>query len=407
MKQIPEELLEQLLEGYEKPEDLLGSEGLLANLQKAVMERALEAEMTAHLGYDRHDPAGRGSGNSRNGHGSKTVPTDSSELALQVPRDRNGSFEPQLVKKRQSRLPGFDAQVIALYARGVSQRDVRAHLEELYGVSVSPELISRVTDAVVEELQDWQKRPLDPVYPVVFLDAIRVRIRDEGTVRNKAVHLALGIRNDGSKEVLGLWIEQNEGAKFWLRVMNELRGRGLRDILIAVVDGLQGFPEAIRSVFPETHVQTCIVHLMRHGLNLCSWKERRRMANDMKAIYRAASVEEAADQLDEFERNWGGSHPSVVRSWRANWEEIIPMFGFDPEVRRLLYTTNAIENLNRGLRKAVKTRGHFPSDQAAAKLLYLAIRNIESKWKAAPIQWRRALNQLDILFGDRLQRVSY
>ena len=407
MKQIPEELLEQLLEGYEKPEDLLGSDGLLANLQKAVMERALEAELTAHLGYERHDPAGRGSGNSRNGHGSKTVLTDRSEVELAVPRDRNGSFEPQLVKKRQTRLPGFDEQVIALYARGLSQRDVRAHLEELYGVSVSPELISRVTDAVVEELQDWQKRPLDAVYPVVFLDAIRVRIRDEGMVRNKAVHLALGIRHDGSKEVLGLWIEQNEGAKFWLRVMNELRGRGLRDILIAVIDGLKGFPEAIRSVFPETQVQTCIVHMMRHGLNLCSWKDRRRMARDMKTIYRASSVEEAADRLDEFDRNWGGSHPSVVRGWRANWEEIIPMFGFAPEVRRLLYTTNAIENLHRGLRKAVKTRGHFPSDQAAAKLLYLAIRNIERKWKAAPIEWRQALNQLDILFGDRLQRVSY
>ena len=296
--------------------------------------------------------------------------------------------------------------MIALYARGVSQRDVRAHLEEMYGVLVSPELISRVTDAVVEELQDWQRRPLDAVYPVVFLDAIRVRIRDEGLVRNKAVHIALGIRQDGSKEVLGLWIEQNEGAKFWLRVMNELRGRGLRDILIAVVDGLKGFPEAIRSVFPETQVQTCVVHLMRHGLHLCSWKDRRRMASDMKAIYRAGSVEEAADRLDEFERTWGGSHPSVVRSWRANWEEIIPMFGFAPEVRRLLYTTNAIESLNRGLRKAVKTRGHFPSDQAAAKLLYLAIRNIERKWKAAPTHWRQALNQLDILCGDRLQRVS-
>ena len=406
MKPIPDELLEQLLEDYEKPEDLLGSEGLLASLQKAVMERALEAELTAHLGYERHAPAGRGSGNSRNGHGRKTVLTDRNEVELDVPRDRNGSFAPQLVKKRQTRLPGFDRQVIALYARGVSQRDVRAHLEEMYGVSVSPELISRVTDAVVEELQDWQKRPLDAVYPVVFLDAIRVRIRDEGLVRNKAVHIALGIRQDGSKEVLGLWIEQNEGAKFWLRVMNELRGRGLRDILIAVVDGLKGFPEAIRSVFPEAQVQTCVVHLMRHGLHLCSWKDRRRMASDMKTIYRAGSVEEAADRLDEFERTWGGSHPSVVRSWRANWEELIPMFGFAPEVRRLLYTTNAIESLNRGLRKAVKTRGHFPNDQAAAKLLYLAIRNIERKWKAAPTHWRQALNQLDILCGDRLQRVS-
>ena len=296
--------------------------------------------------------------------------------------------------------------MIALYARGLSQRDVRAHLEEMYGVSVSPELISRVTDAVVEELREWRRRPLDPVYPVVFLDAIRVRIRDEGMVRNKAVHVALGIRSDGSKEVLGLWIEQNEGARFWLKMMNELKGCSLRDILVAVVDGLNGFPEAIRSVFPETQVQTCIVHLMRHGLNLCSRKDRHRMASDMKAIYRAASPEEAAGQLDEFERNWGGRYPSLVRGWRANWEEVIPMVGFAPEVRRLLYTTNAIKSLHLGLRKAVKTRGHLPSDQAAAKLLYLAIRNIKRKWKAPPTQWRQALNQLDILFGDRLRKVS-
>ncbi len=403
MGQIPNEVIDKLLEGYEKPEDILGKDGLLAALQKAVVERALQAEMTHHLGYGPHEAAGRGSGNSRNGVGGKTVLTDSGEFRVEVPRDREGSFQPQLLPKRQRRLEGFDQQVIGLYARGMTQRDIRDHLEELYGVEVSPDLISAVTEAVVEELQQWQQRPLDAVYPVVFLDAIRVRIRDEGMVCNKAVYLALGIRSDGTKEVLGLWMQSTEGAKFWLRVMTELRGRGVRDILFAVVDGLKGFPQAIQSVFPETEVQTCIVHLMRHGLNLCNWKDSKQMAADMRAIYRSASVDEAALRLDEFEQQWGERYPSVVSSWRNNWEQVIPMFAFGPDVRRLLYTTNAIESLNRGLRKAVKTRGHFPSEQAAAKLLYLAIRNIERKWKAPVAGWRKALNQLDILFGERLQ----
>ena len=403
MGQIPNEVIDKLLEGYEKPEDILGKDGLLAALQKAVVERALQAEMTHHLGYGPHEAAGRGSGNSRNGVGGKTVLTDSGEFRVEVPRDREGSFQPQLLPKRQRRLEGFDQQVIGLYARGMTQRDIRDHLEELYGVEVSPDLISAVTEAVVEELQQWQQRPLDAVYPVVFLDAIRVRIRDEGMVCNKAVYLALGIRSDGTKEVLGLWMQSTEGAKFWLRVMTELRGRGVRDILFAVVDGLKGFPQAIQSVFPETEVQTCIVHLMRHGLNLCNWKDSKHMAADMRAIYRSASVDEAALRLDEFEQQWGERYPSVVSSWRNNWEQVIPMFAFGPDVRRLLYTTNAIESLNRGLRKAVKTRGHFPSEQAAAKLLYLAIRNIERKWKAPVAGWRKALNQLDILFGERLQ----
>ena len=403
MGQIPNEVIDKLLEGYEKPEDILGKDGLLAALQKAVVERALQAEMTHHLGYGPHEAAGRGSGNSRNGVGGKTVLTDSGEFRVEVPRDREGSFQPQLLPKRQRRLEGFDQQVIGLYARGMTQRDIRDHLEELYGVEVSPDLISAVTEAVVEELQQWQQRPLDAVYPVVFLDAIRVRIRDEGMVCNKAVYLALGIRSDGTKEVLGLWMQSTEGAKFWLRVMTELRGRGVRDILFAVVDGLKGFPQAIQSVFPETEVQTCIVHLMRHGLNLCNWKDSKQMAADMRAIYRSASVDEAALRLDEFEQQWGDRYPSVVSSWRNNWEQVIPMFAFGPDVRRLLYTTNAIESLNRGLRKAVKTRGHFPSEQAAAKLLYLAIRNIERKWKAPVAGWRKALNQLDILFGERLQ----
>ena len=405
MKQIPDELLDKLLEDYPKPEDILGADGLLASLQKAVMERALEAELTAHLGYSKHDAAGRGSGNSRNGHTTKRVLTGKGAVTIATPRDRDGSFEPQLVRKRQRRLPGFDEQVISLYARGLTQRELRAHLEEIYGTQVSADLISRVTDAVSQEVKLWQQRPLDPVYPVVFLDAVRVRIRDEGTVRNKAVYLGLGIRTDGTKEILGLWIEQTEGARFWLQVMNELKGRGVRDILVAVVDGLKGFPDAIRSAFPQAQVQTCIVHLMRHTLSLCSYKDRRAVARSMKAIYRAPGAEAAADRLDEFEERWGARYAAAVASWRRHWEEVVPMFAFAPEIRRILYTTNAIESLNRSLRKIIKTRGHFPHDKAASKLLYLAIRNIEKGWKAPVPGWRQALNQFHILFGDRLGAV--
>lgn len=402
MKEIRKELLDELLEDYEGPEDLLGNEGLLENLQKALMERVFGAELTEHLGYEVGDPTGRGSGNSRNGHGKKRVLTDSSSVEVSVPRDRNGSFEPQLVRKGQRRLPGFDEKVISLYARGMTQREIRGHLEELYGISVSADLISRVTDAVIEEVKAWQTRPLDAIYAVIFFDALFVKVRDEGTVRTKAIYLAIGIAMDGTKEILGLWIEQTEGAKFWLRVMNELRTRGIKDCLIAVVDGLKGFPQAINSVFPETQVQTCIVHLMRHGLSLCSYKDRREVAKDMKAIYRAETAEAAADRLAEFEQLWGAKYPSIAAGWRRHWEEIIPMFAFPPEIRRLIYTTNAIESLHRGLRKIIKTRGHFPNDQAATKLLYLALRNIEKGWKAAPKEWLPALNQFDILFGERL-----
>ncbi len=404
MKEIRKELLDELLSDYETPEDLLGKEGLLDSLKTALMERALGAELTEHLGYEKGDPSGRGTSNSRNGHGKKRVLTESGSVELAVPRDREASFSPRLVKKGQSRLPGFDEKVISMYGRGMTQREIRGHLEELYGIGVSPDLISRVTDAVLEEVKAWQGRPLEPIYPVIFLDALRVKIRDEGTVRNKAVYLALGIRTDGLKEILGLWIEQTEGAKFWLRVMNELKARGVKDCLIAVVDGLKGFPEAIGAVFPETQVQTCIVHLMRHGLSLCSYKDRRPVAKDMKAIYRAESAEAAADRLSEFEEAWGAKYPSIAASWRRHWQEIIPMFAFPPEIRRLLYTTNAIESLHRCLRKIIKTRGHFPNDEAAAKLLYLALRNIETGWKAAPKEWLPALNQFDILFGDRLRQ---
>ena len=406
MKQILGEVLDQLLEDCGKPEDILGANGLLASLQKSILERIPDAELTARLGCDKHEAAGRGSGNSRNGHGTKRVLTGRGALEVTVPRDRNGSFEPQFAARRQTRLPGFDEEVVSLYSRGLTLRDIRAHLQQRCQVTVSPDLISRVTDAVSDEVRQWQSRPLDPACPVLFLDALRVRIRDEGTVRNKAVYPGPGIRMDGTKEVPGLWIQQNEGARFWLKVMNELKTRGVRDCLIAVVDGLKGFPQAIRSAFPAAQVQTCIVHLMRHALSLCSCKDRRPMARHMKEIYRAPSAEAAADRLDEFEERWGARYGAVVASWRERWEEVIPMFAFAPEIRRLMYTANAIESLNRGLRKSLKTRGHFPSDKAASKLLYLAIRNIETKWKAPVAGWRQALNQFYILFSERLQGVT-
>jgi putative transposase len=401
---IPDTVLDALLSGVETPEDLLGKEGLLVELQKALMERALGAELTEHVGYSKGDAKGRGTDNSRNGFSSKTVITDSSKIDISVPRDRAGSFEPKLVAKGQTRLPGFDDKVISMYARGMSVREIKGHLEELYGIGVSPDLISRVTDAVVEEVKAWQVRPLDVLYAVVFFDCLQVKVRDEGLVRNKAVYLALGVRLDGRKEILGLWIEQTEGAKFWLRVMNELKTRGIQDVLIAVVDGLKGFPEAINTVFPQTAVQTCIVHLLRYSLSLTSWTDRKKLVPGLKAIYRAATVEEAADRLDEFAAEWGHKYPAIAASWRRNWEHVIPMFAYPPEVRRVLYTTNAIESLNAQVRKVIKNRGHFPNDQAAMKLIYLALRNIEKKWKMPAREWKAALNQFAVLYGDRISQ---
>jgi transposase-like protein len=354
------------------------------------------------------DPAGRGTGNSRNGTSAKTVLTEEGELELAVPRDRNGTFEPLIVPKGARRLDGFDERIVSLYARGMTVREIQGHLQEMYGVEVSPDLISRVTDAVLEEVRAWQTRPLDPVYPVVFFDALRVKIRDEGLVRNKAVYVALAITAEGDKEVLGLWIEQTEGAKFWLKVMNELKARGVGDILIAVVDGLTGFPDAIGAVFPQTTVQTpdrvggrlCIVHLIRNSLAFVSWKDRRTVLPDIKAIYRAETIEAAAARLDEFETEWGARYPAIAPMWRRAWEHVVPMFAFPPAIRKMIYTTNAVESLHRSLRKIIKTRGSFPSDEAATKLLFLAIRNAGLRWKR-PVEWTAAMGQFAILFADR------
>ena len=399
---IKQEILDELLSGYEKPEDLLGEEGLLKELKKALIERALGAELTEHLGYETFSPAGRGTGNSRNGYGEKTVTGDDGQVRIAVPRDRDGSFEPQLVPKGVSRIEGFDEKVVSMYARGMSVRDIQGHLKDLYGVEVATGLISRVTDAVVEEVRTWQNRPLDPVYPVVIFDALRVKIRDDGLVRNKAVYLALAITTTGERDVLGLWIEQTEGAKFWLKVMNELKNRGVNDILIAVVDGLKGFPEAINTVFPETVVQGCIVHLMRHSLAFCSYKDRKKVAQALKPIYRAANAEEAEERLEAFEAAWSERYPSIGEAWRRNWDQVVPFLAFPPDIRRVIYTTNAIESLHRTVRKTIKTRGSFPNDEAAIKLIYLAIRNAGQTAKRNTYNWATAMNQFAIMFGERL-----
>jgi putative transposase len=401
MPPIKSELLDELLSGVTTPDDLLGDGGVFRQLKKALMERALGAELTHHLGYEKGAaPTGRARGNSRNGHSAKTVLTDDGEIDLSIPRDRAGTFEPALVPKGVTRVEGFDARIISLYARGLSVREIQAHLKELYGTEVSPDLISRVTDAVLDEVKEWQNRPLEAIYPIVFFDALRVKVRDEGIVKSKAVYVALALDAEGQKHVLGLWIEQTEGAKFWLKVMNELKTRGLNDILIAVVDGLKGFPEAIGAVYPETMVQTCIVHLIRNSLAFVSWADRKAIMPDLKAIYGAANAGAALQRLDGFETKWGKRYPTIAPTWRRAWDYVIPLFAFPPAIRKMIYTTNAVESLNRSLRKIIKTRGSFPTDDAALKLLYLAIRNAGLRWRR-PIEWTAAMNQFAILFGDR------
>ncbi len=394
---FPKELLDQLLAGRD-PKRALESDGLIGELKKAIAERMLNAEMDVHLTKEGE----AGIANHRNGSSSKTVLTPEGSLELSIPRDRHGRFDPALIAKYRRRFPGFDDKIIALYARGMSTRDIQTHVHELYGIEISPDLVSAVTDAVIDEVSAWQARPLEPTYAIVFFDALRAKMRDEGLVKNKAVYLAIGMRPSGHKEVLGLWIEQSEGAKFWLRVMNEIKGRGTQDILIAVVDGLKGFPEAITAVFPNTVVQTCIVHLIRYSMQFASWKERKLIAGALKPVYRAASAQAAAAALEEFDQGvWGRKYPAIAQSWRRNWEAVIPFFAFPPEVRKIIYTTNAIESLNATVRKAIRNKGHFPNDQAATKLIWLALRNIAEKWKNPPPAWHAARAQLAIQFEDR------
>lgn len=395
---IDHALIDELLKGREHGAGLLGNNGLIGELKKRLAERMLETEMDVHL----EDAEQQESGNHRNGRSAKTVTMDDDRVVLDIPRDRHGQFDPALIPKYARRFPGFDEKIIALYARGMSTRDIQAHVRELYGIDVSANLVSVVTESVLSEAEAWQNRPLETTYAIVYFDALRVKIRDEGMVQNKAVYLAIGITCQGAKEVLGLWVEQTEGAKFWMRVMTELKNRGVADILIAVVDGLKGFPEAITAVFPKTVVQTCIVHLIRYSMQFASWKERKAIAKALRPIYGATSAEAAAAALDDFEAGtWGKKYPPIVASWRRKWSEVIPFFAFSTEVRKIIYTTNAIESLHSQVRKTIRNKGHFPNDEAAIKLIYLSLRQIEAKWKRPPIQWHAAKAQLAIQFGER------
>ena len=398
---VPEELLAGLLANYKKPEDLIGENGLLKQLTKLLVEKALDAELAEHLGHGKNEPVANDAGNTRNGKSRKTLKGEFGELPIEVPRDRHGTFEPQLIPKHQTRWTGFDDKILSLYARGMTVREIQAHLEEMYGTEISPSLISSITDAVAEEVKAWQSRPLDPIYPIIYLDCIHVKVR-EGAVRVKAVYLAIGVTMTGEKEVLGLWLAQTEGAKFWLQVVTELRNRGVQDIFIACVDGLKGFPEAIEAVFPRAAVQLCIVHMVRHSLNYVSWKRRPEVAADLKRIYQSATVDEAEQRLDEFEAKWDEDYLSISQSWRRNWPRLIPFFDYPPEIRTVIYTTNAIESVNMSLRKLTKNRGSFPSDDALMKLFYLALRNISQKWTMPIRDWKAALNRFTIEFGERI-----
>lgn len=394
---IPDELLDQLL-GGEDAETAFHNGELVQELKKALTERILNAEMDHHL----EDDDEQATGNHRNGHSKKTVLTDGGRMDVSIPRDRQGRFDPKLIEKHCRRLPGFDDKVISMYARGMSTRDIQSHVRELYAIDVSPELISKVTDAVLDELKAWQSRPLDPTYAIVYFDAVRVKIRDEGLVKNKAVYLAIGYTCDGYKQVLGMWIEQTEGAKFWLGVMNDLKARGLNDILIAVVDGLSGFPEAIETAYPQTIVQTCIVHLIRNSMAYGSWKERKQIAAALKAIYQAENADAALAALEAFENGpWGQKYPAIAKSWHRQWEQVIPFFAFSAPIRRAIYTTNAIESLNSTVRRAVRTKGHFPHDNSAKKLIYLALRGVAEKWKNPPPFWHQAKAEFAIHFEER------
>lgn len=396
------ELLDKLLKEYKKPEEILGENGLLKQLTKAVIERALQAEMTSHLGYEKNAAEGRKSGNSRNGTDSKTVKSETGELTLQVPRDRNSSFEPLLVPKRKRRIGNFDELIVSLYARGMTQAEIQEHIQEIYGVEMSVELISSITDAVMDEVKAWQGRPLQGLYPIVYLDAIVVKARNGGHVTNRVIYLVIGVNLSGLKELLGFWTCESEGAKFWLSVLNDLKNRGVKDMLIACVDGLKGFPEAIQAVFPQTEVQLCIVHLIRSSTKQVAWKERKEVSRDLRSIYSAPSADEACRELDVFDQKWGMRYPMIAKSWRAVWSNVIPFFKFPEDIRHAIYTTNVIESVNSSIRHITNNRALFPNDEAVFKLLYLALNNASKKW-TMPIQnWKQALQQFAIMFDGRV-----
>ncbi len=398
---ITEKLLDELLNDYQNPEDLLGKDGIMQELKKRLIERAMEAEMTNHLGYAKHALKGRNGGNSRNGHSSKKITSNDQQIDIFVPRDRSGDFEPRIIPKNQRRFDGFDDKIISMYAFGMTTRDIQYHLKDIYNVDVSPTLISEVTHAVIDEVHAWQSRPLEPIYPILFLDCVVVKCREDKQIRNKSVFLALGVNMEGQKELLGMWIAGNEGAKFWLYVVTELKNRGVEDIFIACVDGLKGFPDAINSVFPKTKVQLCIVHMVRNSLKYVPHKNRKEVSTDLKKIYNAVTVDEAESMLQAFADKWDAIYPTISRQWRSNWENVIPFLDFPMDIRKAIYTTNAIESINRSLRKVLKTRGALPNDEAVFKLLYLALRNISKRWTMPIRNWKAALNQFAIYFDQR------
>lgn len=398
---IDDSIIDEMICDVKTPEQVFGTDGLLKQLSKKILERMLEAEMTHHLGYDKNSAEGNNTGNSRNGKTKKTVKTDTGELALEVPRDRNAEFEPQIVPKRKFRLAGLDKTVLSLYARGMTVRDIQSHLEELYATKISLDLISKVTDAVVEEVKEWRNRPLNSVYPIIFIDGFRAKCRLDGSVSNQTVYVVYGIDMEGCKDVLGLYLSEEEGAKYWLNVLTELKNRGVKDTFIMCADGLKGLPEAIEAAFPDAIFQSCIVHMTRNSLNYVPYKEKKAVAEDLKKIYNADTLELAEEAMDELERNWGAKYPAIIKSWRDNWQNVIPFFDFPKDIRKAIYTTNIIESLNRTLRKAVKNRGHFPTEDALFKVLYLAITQVSKKWTMPIRNWKQALNQFVVKFGDR------
>lgn len=403
---ITDEVLNELLKDYQKPEDLLGKDGIFKQLQKRLLEKAMGAELTVHLGYDKHDPAGRNSGNSRNGTSPKTLKGEYGHLELATPRDRNGTFEPLIVAKGQRRFEGFDQAILSLYSRGMTTREIEGHLLDIYGVEVSPTLVSQVTEAVCADVKVWQDRPLEEVYPIVYFDALWGKVREDGQVAKVAVYLALGITMTGQKEILGMWAAHSEGAKFWLHVLTELKNRGVKDIFIGCVDGIKGFPEAMETVFPATQVQLCLVHMVRNSLSYVGWKERKAVAADLKAIYRAATVAQSEQALEAFAQKWDKKYPSISKSWRAHWPELITFLKYPEEIRKAIYTTNAIESVNRSLRKITKNRGVFPNEESLLKLYYLALERAAKKWTMPIHNWSQALNRFAIEFGDRMPQLA-
>ena len=396
------QLVDELIKNCNSKEDIFGENGLIKSLVKSIVERALGAELTTHLGYDKHDPAGNNSGNSRNGVSKKIIKGEYGEVEIEVPRDRKGNFEPELIQKNQTRFDGFDDKIVSLYARGMSTRDIQAQLQDLYGIEISPTLISNVTEAVMDEVKGWQSRSLDPIYPIVYMDALVVKIKDNKQVINKAIYLVLGVNMEGKKELLGMWVSQNEGSKFWLSVLTEIKNRGVQDIFISCVDGLTGFPDAIEAVFPKTTVQLCIVHLIRTSLRYVSYKDRKEVVKDLKTIYQALTLEEAESALQDFSEKWDRQYPSISKTWFDRWVNVIPFFGYPAEIRKVIYTTNAIESLNMTLRKVTKNKRFFPSDEAAFKQLYLSLQNIMKKWTMPIRNWSSAMNRFNIEFADRM-----